>query len=190
MKESNMSRRRFLLSSLAGFGAVAASGAASALPASRTKEYASHEDACNEAWRLIEEDGACRAIVSGRAIVSVEHGRGVGPLMRLMASNPSLLDGTVMVDSVVGRAAAAIAVKGGVKKVLARTASEGAKSVLARGGVALEAKVVVPGIMNRDLTGACPVEAATAGLESPDEIIAATARTLDALRNSAKAGVS
>ena len=185
MSESTLSRRHFLLSSLVGLGA-AATGVAGVRPRGEFADFPSREDAINEAWRLVEEEGVCRVIVRGSAIVSVERGRGIGPLMRLLDAQPQMLADATVVDSVVGRAAAAVAVKGGVAKVLARTASEGARYILAAGNVPLEAKVVVPHIMNRDLTGVCPIEAATCGFGSPDAIIVAARQTLDALRKGAK----
>ena len=186
--ESNMSRRQFLLSSLAGLGTVAAPAAVSALAGGQAgvDEFASHDEAIKAAWRLVEEEGVSRVIVKGDAILSVERGRGVGPLFRLLASSPQLIKGATIVDSVAGRAVAAVAAKGGAKEVLARTASEGAKEVLAASGIPLEAKVMVAHIMNRDLTGTCPIEAATEGLDSPDEIVAAAKRKLDELRQSAR----
>lgn len=186
--EGNMSRRQFLLSSLAGLGAMAAPAAVSAIAGVQAgvDEFASHDEAIREAWRLVEEEGVSRVIVKGDAILSVERGRGVGPLIRLLASSPDLLKGATIVDSVAGRAVAAVAAKGGAVKVLARTASEGAKEVLAANGIPLEAKVLVGHIMNRDLTGTCPIEVATEGLENPQEIIVAARRKLDELRQSAK----
>ena len=187
MSEGNMSRRQFLLSSLAGIGAVAASGAANTvLSGGEVREFAAPDEAIKEAWRLVEEAGFSRVIVKDSAIVAAERGRGVGPLMRLVESSPAILEGATIVDSVVGRAVAAVAVKGGAGKVLARTASAGAREVLAAKGIPLEAKVMVENIMNRDLTGVCPIEAATAGLGDADAIIAAAKLKLDALRQSAK----
>ena len=188
MSKTDLSRRQFLLSSLMGLGAVAAAGASGVTAGAGGEEsnFPSPEAALKEAWRLVEEEGVCRVVVRGSSIVSVERGRGVGPLVRLLDARPQLLKGSVVVESVVGRAAAAIAVQGGVARVLARTASEGARDVLSAAQVPLEAKVVVPHIMNRDLTGICPIEAATEGFNSPADIVAAARRTLDTLRAKAK----
>ena len=184
MKDQLMSRRSFLASSLASVVTVAnASTAAVAAPPEAKREFGSHAEALAEAWRLVEEDGCCRVIVCGREIVSSERGRGVGPFLRLLDARPDVIKGAAIVDSVVGTASAAVAVKGGAEKVFARTASEGAKDVLARAGIPLEAKVVVPHILNRDMSGQCPLEAGVAGLSGVDEIVVAARKTLSALRN-------
>jgi hypothetical protein len=49
---------------------------------------------------------------------------------------------------------------------------------------------MVPRIMNRDLTGVCPVERAAAGLESPAAVIAAARRTLVSLHGGGKGVVA
>lgn len=185
MSKTNISRRGFLASALAGFAAAAAGGTVAAPDGgyrAETRRFATEEAAVAEAWRLIEEEGCCRAIVKGGEIVSVERGRGAGPFIRLLEARPGLLEGAIVVDSTVGTAAAAVAVKGGAVKVLARTASDGAAAVLKRAGVPLEAKVAVRHIMNRLLTGPCPVEASVTGLEDPGEIIAAARRTIESMR--------
>lgn len=174
MNNQTMSRRSFIASSFAGV-AVAASP-------KPERRFNTHSDAIAEAWRLVENDGCCRVIVRGCEIVLTERGRGTGPFLRLLDSRPESLDGATVVDSVVGTASAAVAVKGRVAEVLARTASEGAKDVLARAGIPLEAKVVVPRILNRDMSGPCPLEAGVAGIAGADDILLAARQTLDGLR--------
>jgi len=185
MSKTQLSRRHFLLSSLAGLGCAATAGATTIRSSADGEPFPTPTAALAEAWRLVEEEGVCRAIIQGSAIVSVERGRGVGPLMRLLDAQPQWLKGALLVDSVVGRTAAAAAVKGGVAKVFARTASEGASKILAAANLPLEAKVVVPHIMNRDLTGVCPIEAATQALDTPEAILAAARKALDDLRSKA-----
>ncbi len=175
-----LSRGQFIAAALAGAGAAGA-GAAIGVAASRGKAKTA-EDAAAEAWRLMEEEGACRVVVKDGTIVSVAKGRGARPALDMLKTSPRSLEGATVFDSVAGLAVAAAAVKGGAAKVCARTASEGAKALLEKNGVALEAKVVVPEIMNRDLTGPCPLESAVSGLEAPAEIVAAAREWLDARR--------
>ena len=183
MSELNTSRRNFLTSSLIGLGALAASGAIpAALDADETRAFFSQEEALNEAWRLIEEEGAARVIIQASSIVSISKGRGFAPLARLLDSNASLLRGALVVESVAGRAAAAVFAKGAVAKLFARTASEGALEVLKEAGIPCEAKIVVANIMNRELTGVCPIEESTKGFKTPDSIIAAAHNALARLR--------
>ena len=171
-----MTRRNFISGALAGTlaGVVAAT-------VKRGKDVAT------EAWRLIEEEGACRVVVKDGEIAAVAKGRGAGPVLRLLETDSAALDGSTVFDSVVGLAAAAAAVKGGAVKVCARTASEGARDFLAANGIELEAKVVVPQIMNRDMTGPCPLEARLKGMTSAAGMVAQSSAILARLRSEARA---
>jgi hypothetical protein len=180
MNKPDISRRSFLAKSIVGIAAAAP--VAALAPSAAKNAFATHGEAIAEAMRLVEDEGCCRVVVSGCDIVSTERGRGTGPFLRLLDARPDVLRGAVVVDSVVGTASAAVAVKGGAAKVIARTASEGAKDVLARAGIPLEAEVVVPQILNRDMTGPCPLEAGVAGLTSANDIVASARRTLSDLR--------
>ncbi len=182
----NLSRRALLKSALLGAGAVAVGGAGVAVASAVGRRLFGSEDAAiAEAWRLIEEEGASRVIVRGGEIAAVAKGRGVRPILALLETDGAALAGAIVVDSVVGLPAAAVAVKGRAAKVLARTASEPARDFLTRSGVPLEAKVVVPNILNRDLTGVCPLEASLVALNGagPDALVAQAYATLDGLRH-------
>lgn len=181
MSSQTLSRRGFLASSLAGLGASMTVGETTST--ADAGNFPTQDAAIAEAWRLVEEYGACRVIIRECKIVSLERGRGLGPFLRLLETRPQCLKGAIVVDSVLGVASAAVAVKGGSVKVLARTASKSACEMLARNGIPFEAKVVVPHILNRNLTGICPLEASTQGLDAPDEIIATARKVLASLRS-------
>ena len=113
------------------------------------------------------------SVVAARAgvIVAEETGRGLGPLLRLLDAG-KLRDAVVM-DKVVGRAAAAICAEGGAKKVCALLAGKGAKELLEARGVAFEAAKTVEGILNHEQTDSCPMEKAVAGIDEPKKMIEA-----------------
>jgi hypothetical protein len=68
------------------------------------------------------------------------------------------LQGASIADKIVGRAAALLCAYAGVKAVYAVVLSEGGKRVLEENSVRLEFVDLVPGILNRQKTGACPFE--------------------------------
>jgi len=105
----------------------------------------------------------------GRIVRTLE-GRGVKPLLDALAEDPDVFAGAVAMDRIVGRAAAAVYVVGKAAGVMAPVMSEGAVRMLEGNGVAFAADSVVPYIINRSGTGACPMDAATADLDSPAEI--------------------
>jgi uncharacterized linocin/CFP29 family protein len=68
------------------------------------------------------------------------------------------LYGASLADRIVGRAAALLCAYAGVKAVYAVVLSEGGKRVLEENSVRLEFGDIVPSILNRQKTGACPFE--------------------------------
>ena len=115
------------------------------------------------------DGGAAVVAARGGVIVAVEEGRGLAPLMRLL-DNGSLLNAIVM-DKVIGRAAAAICTVGGARKVYTMVAGKGASKILAGKNIPLEAVKTVELILNRDKTGSCPMEAAVKDMTDPEKMV-------------------
>lgn len=96
--------------------------------------------------------------------------RGVADLFDLYTGSPCLLAGADVADKVVGRGAAALMALAGIRSLHAGVASSPALALLRRAGVAAECEAEVPFIINRQGTGRCPLEAATEGLERPEDM--------------------
>ena len=113
------------------------------------------------------------AVVAARngVIVARETGRGVKPLLRIL--DAGRLPGTVLVDKVVGRAAAAICLVGGVRRVHALLMGEDAAALLRANGVSVTAEKTVPRILNRDQSAPCPLEKTVEGLTEPAKMVKA-----------------
>ena len=79
----------------------------------------------------------------------------------------------LVVDKIIGRAAAAACVQGGAKKVVAQVMSQDAKAFLNAHGIPAQAQTLVPMIINRKKTGMCPMEARGKALTDPKEMVAA-----------------
>lgn len=118
-------------------------------------------------------------------VVARDEGRGIGPALRLYAGG--LLDGAEVADRIVGRAAAAVFVLGGVVRVRADVMSRGAAAFLAAHDIPASAGETVDVIVNRMGTGACPMETAVAGLDDPQEMVAAVMRKLEELKGGMRA---
>jgi len=111
-------------------------------------------------------------VVAKDGVIAVERqGRGLDPLLALF--DEGRLAGAVVVDKVIGRAAAAILAKGGARRAHAELAGEGAAELLARHGVAFSADKTVKVILNHKQTDSCPMEKAVAGLDEPEKMIEA-----------------
>ena len=110
-------------------------------------------------------------VISGRA-----KGEGIRPLFDLLDRHE--LRHAIVVDKVVGRAAAAICIVGGARRVHGLTMSEDAAALLAANGIEATAELMVPHILNRSRDAACPMEQAVSGSEDPFAMVANLRRTL------------
>lgn len=98
-------------------------------------------------------------------------GRGVSDLFRLFEENPELLHGASIADKVVGKAAVALMVLGGVKELYADIISQLALDWLGNNGIKAKHGSIVPYIINRDGTGLCPLENRCLSCETSQECL-------------------
>ena len=124
--------------------------------------------------------GAAVVVARDGVIVAVEEGRGIGPLLKLL--DGMKLQGALVVDRVIGRAAAAICAKGGVRKVCTPLAGKGAAELLEKRGIVLEAEQTVERILNRDKTDSCPMEKAVADMDDPAKMVETLRKKVAELR--------
>ena len=94
--------------------------------------------------------------------------KGIAPMMDFIASGANLEDYSVA-DLVVGKAAALLFVKCGIKNVFAKTLSENGKKILERFGIDYEYETLAEKIINRAGTDICPMEKAVANTDDPEE---------------------
>lgn len=123
---------------------------------------------------LIEQlhSGNFSCVIASGSDVRTFSGKGVTDLRQLLHSSPAYLNGAAVADKVVGIAAAAIAVAGGVATVYADVISAGALRLLVAGGVAVSYDKLVTNIANRSGSGVCPLELACSGAAGVTEILA------------------
>ena len=139
----------------------------------------SEADLVKEMYARLDAGAAVVAARNG-VIVAVEEGRGIGPLLKLL--DGMKLDGALVVDKVIGRAAAAICVQGGARKVCTRLAGKGAAELLEKRGIVFEAEQTVERILNRDKTGSCPMEKTVDGMDDPAKMVEALRKKVAELR--------
>ena len=125
----------------------------------------------------------CVVLKDGR-IAAVERGRGVSPLLRLYDRDRSVLRGGIVVDKVIGRAAAAIAICGGAEFVHGRIMSEDAQSFLKDNGIPSSCTQMVKRILNQRRNGLCPLERSVLDITDPAAALAALRRRVEELQRS------
>lgn len=96
--------------------------------------------------------------------------RGVIDLYEVLNQEPALLQGARLADKIVGKAAAALMILGGVKVVHAELISTPAVALLEANGVAVSYTQAVPYIINRTGDGWCPMEQLSLEVHSAQEI--------------------
>ena len=94
--------------------------------------------------------------------------RGIAPMMGFIAEGVDL-SGYSVADLVVGKAAAMLFVKCGIRKVFAQTLSNSGKNFLQLHGVECEYETLAEKIVNRTGTDVCPMEKAVANADDVEE---------------------
>lgn len=100
------------------------------------------------------------SLVIHRDTTSVYDTRGIATLLQIIDSESNELSETSVVDKVVGKAAAALMIVGGVSELHALLITQGALSLLATSGISVSYDTVTDHIINRTHTGWCPMELA------------------------------
>ncbi len=124
---------------------------------------------------LLAEGASCVVARDG-VVTGEERGDGIKPLLALLDCRR--LENAIVVDKVIGRAAAAICIAGKARKVHASVMSAGAQALLARHGVEAGTDEKVERIMNRDKTGLCPMERTVERLDEPWKMVRELRRKL------------
>ncbi len=93
------------------------------------------------------------------------------PLLEALDALGPELNGALVLDRVIGRAAAWLCASGGVAEVLTPLASEAAVDVLERYGIHWFARRLVPRILNQSGDGLCPMESLALECGSPEEFL-------------------
>lgn len=95
---------------------------------------------------------------------------GVADLYDLLNREPEFLHGAQVADKVIGKAAAALMVLGGVREIYTDIISEPALAVLKQADIKVACAQVVSRIRNRSRTGWCPLETICYEVESPEDM--------------------
>lgn len=135
-----------------------------------------------EARKLIQTGAAeCVLVVNGR-IHAHESGRGVSPLLSFFEKSPEKMAGAIVVDKVIGRAAAAIVISGKAKAAHAELMSEDGAEFLRQHGVVVGYAKLVPRILNQKRDGLCPLEQSVLGIEDARQAVVALKARIAAMQ--------
>lgn len=106
--------------------------------------------------------------------------KGIAPMMGFIEEGVDL-HGYSVADLVVGKAAALLFARSGIKSVFAKTLSESGKAILIKYGIPFEYETLTEKIINRAGTDICPMEKAVGNTEDSEEGYALLRRQLKIL---------
>lgn len=133
---------------------------------------------------IATEVESCMLLKKGKIIYAVKD-RGVDPLLNAYDHNRELMEDAFLVDKIIGKAAAMIAICGGVTSVYGEVMSVSAKEYLKEHGVAVSYGRCVEVISNRTGNGICPIEKSVMEIDDPLEGYHAIVKRLDSLKQQA-----
>lgn len=138
-------------------------------------------DTLKEARQLIRSGKASCVVIQYDTIVHMADGRGVSPLLKLYKSSPELLKGALVVDKIIGKAAAMILLLAGAEAIHGEVMSASARDYLQKHSAAHTYGRCVDVITARDKTGICPIEKSVLEIDDPQEGLEAIQATLAVL---------
>lgn len=112
----------------------------------------------------------CSLVVKNHGIVTTYSKPGVRDLEYLLDHDPEMLHGATIADKVIGKAAAAMVVVGGVKELYAEVMSKKAIPFLEEAGIAYTYGTLVDTI--KEEGDRCQLEKITAPASTPEETVA------------------
>lgn len=110
-------------------------------------------------------------LVYNDSTLTTHTNRGVQDLLALISEQPERLNGAIVADKLIGKAAAAIMAAGGVREVHTNLICTAGKQLLQSKGVVVFAAEEVPQILNRDRSAQCPFDAQLNEIESVEECV-------------------
>ena len=121
----------------------------------------------NYAIRMIKDEKASCIIIKSNNIIHTDKAPGIKPLISLYENKPDVLKDAFVVDKVIGKAAAMMAVLGGARKVYGILMSTSAMEFLSKHNIPFEYGESIEKISNRAGDGICPLEATVMDIEDP-----------------------
>lgn len=112
----------------------------------------------NKAKEFIKNGMHSCILIKDNKIIQSVNGRGIKPLLNLYVNNRADLEESFLMDKVIGKAAAMIAIDASVNYVYGYVMSKNAAEELEKNNIKFEYEILIDNILNRDETDLCPIE--------------------------------
>lgn len=118
--------------------------------------------------KILAGKAGCVIIKNGK-IVHDENGRGIAPILDVYRQQTDKMKDSILVDKVIGKAAAMVAICGKVKYVHAELICDSAVDILQKNNIKVTWTLRVKDILNRRRNGLCPMEQTVLNINDPAE---------------------
>lgn len=126
--------------------------------------------AIEKAKEILENENRTFVLINDTTIHTSDL-KGIKPMYLAVTTRQELTQGGVVADRVIGKAAALLAVYGGITSIFALLTTHGAIKVCRENQIDISYTKVVDAIQNRDKTGLCPMEQIAADTNNPEQIV-------------------
>ena len=133
--------------------------------------------------KKILHEGIYSCVIYNNGTVRTFSQKGVIDLYTLLKNELSFLEGAIVADKVIGKAAAAILIIGKVKSVYANIISCNALTLLSEAGIETQFGQEVPFIQNRNQTDCCPLEKNCYKEKSTEKIVEIIEIFINSIKN-------
>ena len=116
--------------------------------------------------KILDGKAGCIIIKNGK-IIHDENGRGISPILDIYRQHPDKMKDSFLVDKVIGKAAAMVAICGKVKFVHAELICDSAVEILEKHNIKVTYTKRVKDILNRRRDGLCPMEKTVLNISDP-----------------------
>lgn len=110
-----------------------------------------------------------------------DDGKGISPMMKFIAEGKEL-SGYCAADVIVGKAAALLFAKAGIKEVYGKTMSKSAVDFLKTNAIPYSYAILTEKIINRSGTDICPMEKTVAQIDEPEQAYTALKTALENMK--------
>ncbi len=111
-----------------------------------------------EIYNLAKSEGSTFVIIKNGEKIHNSQGIGVKPIMEVISQHPEFLQDATVLDKIIGKAAAILLIKYGVREVYGEIMSQLATEILKAHGVEFSYGKLVKNIQNRAGDDLCPLE--------------------------------
>jgi hypothetical protein len=143
-------------------------------------------NALDEYITRLDDGGLSLVVYEGDTVIFKSTSKGVRPHLEAIDALGSKLRGTIMVDKIVGRAAALLILYSGAAEVHAGVISSGGRKLLEKARVKLFYGEETEHIKTVDGRIYCPFEAMVQGIDDPTQAFHAVVEKMNSFRKPAK----